>query len=154
MEVEFVDNIDLTALVIDDQATMRKIIRSVLRKAGVSNVITAENGSDAFEKLTNPDLEYPDLIVCDLHMDEMSGTEFVHKLRRSKYVKNTDVPIIVLTGESREMILEVARQVGADMILQKPVSAEEMRAAISNVLGYRLGAGNTSATPSALGVAS
>ena len=131
-------SVELTVLVIDDQAAMRKIVRSVLRETGIVNVTTAENGSVAFEKLTDPDLEFPDVIVCDLHMDEMSGTEFVHKLRRSKYVKNTDVPVIVLTGESREMVLEVTRQVGADAILRKPVSAEEMREMIESVVGFRL----------------
>ena len=133
-------SVRLRVMIIDDQAVMRKIIRGVLLDAGLNDILEAENGSDAFDKLTDPDLEYPDVIISDLHMEEMSGTEFIHKLRRNKAVRNPDVPVIVLTGESQKMVLEVAAQVGANAILQKPVSAEKMRKAIMSVIGYEFDA--------------
>ena len=142
-------SVHLRVMIIDDQAVMRKIIRGVLLDAGLKEFLEAENGSDAFDKLTDPDLEYPDIIISDLHMEEMSGTEFIHKLRRNKAVRNPEVPVIVLTGESQKLVLEVAAQVGANAILQKPVSAEQMRETIMTVIGYQFEA-QTSNGPAGL----
>lgn len=131
-------DIQLRVMVIDDQEVMRKIIRRLLREIGINTVETAENGATALEKLRTRLENFPDLIVCDLHMEEMSGTEFVHKLRRSKDVTNSEVPVVILTGESEELVLDVARQVGANAVLQKPVSAQVMRQTIELAVGYQL----------------
>lgn len=129
---------ELRVLIIDDHAIMRKIIRRLLRESGIINVAEAENGLDGLEHLADPESEYPDVIICDLHMDVMSGTEFIHKLRRHKTLSNPDVPVIVLTGESNDMVLDVAVQVGASAVLQKPLPPKELREAIEAAVGYQL----------------
>ena len=131
-------DIQLRALIIDDQEVMREIVRRLLREIGINNIAAAENGAAALAKLEASSKEFPDVILCDLHMDEMSGTEFVYKLRRSKTIMNREVPVIILTGESDELVLDVARQVGADAVLQKPVSAQVMSQTIELAVGYKL----------------
>ena len=118
---------------------MRKIIRRLLRESGITNVAEAENGRVGLDHLANPQVENPDVILCDLHMDVMSGTEFIHKLRRHKGLSNPDVPVIVLTGEANDMVLEVAVQVGASTVLQKPLPPEELLSAIESAVGFQLG---------------
>ncbi|MBT5107657.1 MAG: response regulator [Rhodospirillaceae bacterium] len=130
---------ELRVLIIDDQEIMRKIIRRLLRESAITNVAEAENGLEGLEQLANPQIENPDVILCDLHMDVMSGTEFIHKLRRHKSLANPDVPVIVLTGESNDMVLDVAIQVGASAVLQKPFPPEDLRAAIEAAVGFQLG---------------
>jgi CheY-like chemotaxis protein len=130
---------ELRVLIIDDQEIMRKIIRRLLRESGITNVAEAENGRVGLDHLANPQVENPDVILCDLHMDVMSGTEFIHKLRRHKGLSNPDVPVIVLTGEANDMVLEVAVQVGASTVLQKPLPPEELLAAIESAVGFQLG---------------
>lgn len=129
---------ELHVLIIDDQALMRKIIRGLLRDAGVRNVSEAENGRDGLDQLLDISKDFPDIVICDLHMDEMSGTEFIHKVRRSKNIRNVNVPIIVLTGESDAMVLSVTEQVGANAVLQKPVTAAALLQEIENAVGYQL----------------
>jgi CheY-like chemotaxis protein len=128
----------LRALVVDDQATMRKIVRRLLRDIGIQNVAEAENGRAALAALLDRNVEYPDIIICDLHMEQMSGTEFIHKLRRAKEIRNRDVPVIVLTGEDDEMLLDVTRQVGANAVMKKPITVLELSHRIAAVVGYRL----------------
>ena len=130
---------ELRVLIIDDQEIMRKIIRRLLRESAITNVAEAENGLEGLEQLANPQIENPDVILCDLDMDVMSGTEFIHKLRRHKGLSNPDVPVIVLTGEANDMVLEVAVQVGASTVLQKPLPPEELLAAIESAVGFQLG---------------
>ncbi|MBT5109745.1 MAG: response regulator [Rhodospirillaceae bacterium] len=135
----------LQVLVIDDHAIMRKIIRRLLKDSGIETVAEAENGRKGLDYLLDPECVEPDVILCDLYMDEMSGTEFLHKLRRSKHTDITKIPVIVLTGEKDEMVLDVAYQVGADGILHKPVTPQDLRKEIERVVGCRLEA--TSTTP-------
>lgn len=129
---------DITALVVDDQSTMRRIIRQSLRKVGITDVHVAENGAAALEWLNFPNNPPPDVILCDLHMDKMDGLEFANMVRRGKTEADKATPILLLTGESDKMLLEVAAQVGVAQVLQKPFSPQELGVAIGQVLGYQI----------------
>lgn len=129
----------LTALIIDDQRAMRRIVRSLLKQIGVSDVIEAGSGEDALAVLTSAGLEAgrkPDFIICDLHMDHMDGLEFSNKLRLSKSAEIRHIPILMLTGDSDRMMKEVSEQVGVQVVLQKPISAPDLKAEISKAVGY------------------
>lgn len=136
----------LHVLVIDDHAIMRKIVRRLLKDSGVEDVAEAENGRKGLDYIRDLDRVEPDVIICDLYMDEMSGTEFMHKLRRSKTIANNKIPVIVLTGETDEMVLDVAYQVGADGVLHKPVTPQDLRKEIEKVVGCKLEASSTTPT--------
>ncbi len=58
----------IRVLVVDDQRTMRSIIRQLLGRVGISNVTEAEHGEEALAVLRNPAMDTPDVIICDLHM--------------------------------------------------------------------------------------
>lgn len=126
----------LHVLVIDDHRSMRSIIKSLLHKIGIEDVAEAENGKVALAYLRAPDVEYPDVIICDLHMDEMDGMEFCNVVRNDKNLRNHGVPILMLTGDLDKLLHEVSRQVGAMSVLTKPVSAEELGHHIEKAVGY------------------
>ena len=127
----------LRVLVVDDQNVMRKIIRNLLKQVGIEQVEEAENGREALEYLCASQKK-PDVIISDLIMDEMSGLEFLNNVRRDKNLSNCDIPIIILTGESNDLLLDVTRQVGAASILNKPVTATELLEAIEVAVGFVL----------------
>lgn len=86
-----------------------------------------------------PDIEFPDVIICDLHMDEMDemdDMQFCNVVRNDKNLRNHHVPIFMLTGDSDEMLHEVSKQVGAMSVLTKPVSAEFLGKHIEKAVGY------------------
>ncbi|MCH8861505.1 MAG: response regulator [Proteobacteria bacterium] len=135
MHFEDPDN-PLRGLIIDDQRTMRGIVRQLLKQVGITHVDEARNGRHALEQLTAPDAKLPDFVICDLHMDEMDGIEFCNKIRLSKSDKLRMIPIIMLTGETDKFIRSVSRQVGAAHILSKPVTAEQLQESISDAIGF------------------
>ena len=68
-------------------------------------------------------------------MEGMDGLEFVNKIRRSKNQAIHQIPVLILTGDSDKLLHQVADQVGAAKILQKPISAPDLRKEIANILG-------------------
>ena len=127
----------LHVLVIDDHRTMRKIIARCLREIGITADADAGNGAEALAWLAMPNND-PDVIICDLHMDEMDGLEFCNLVRRGKGLRDPNIPILLLTGESDRMLLEVAEQVGVKNVLQKPITARDLGAAIAAVVGFEI----------------
>ncbi len=126
-------------MVVDDQSVMRKIIRKLLKQFGDFDVIEAENGSVALDRLLGLDEDLPDVIISDLHMDVMDGLEFCNKLRRIKNSRLSAIPVVLLTGENDKMVLDVSAQVGASRVLKKPVSAPELQRHLSEVVGFHIG---------------
>ena len=129
-------NVDkLVAMVIDDQPMMRSIVRGAMKQLGITSVLEAHSGNAAIEILRNAKTP-PDFIFCDLYMEDGGGTEFINKMRRDDQLKALGIPILMLTGEEDEMMLDVCRQVGAVTILHKPCSLPQIAAALSKILGF------------------
>lgn len=128
-------NNKLVAMVIDDQPMMRSIIRSAMKQLGIPQVLEAGSGNQALEILRTTKT-VPDFIFCDLYMNDGGGTEFINTMRRDDLLKKMSVPILMLTGEEDEMMLDVCRQVGAVTILHKPCSLPQIAAALSKIVGF------------------
>ena len=136
--MSYSDYYSLSVLVIDDQKSMRSILRSLLKQIGVGNVEEAGGGEEAIGRLVNSQIKFPDLIICDLHMEKMDGLEFCNTVRRSEALRNRSVPILMLTGDRDDLLHEVSKQVGALSVLTKPITAEELKGHISTAVGYSL----------------
>ena len=83
-------------LLVDDSSTARKIVRIYLKEKGF-NIIEAENGLDALEKMAYSDI---DVVITDLNMPMMNGMELISTLKRD--VSSRDIPIIIITTEKEE----------------------------------------------------
>ncbi len=121
-------------LVVDGQRGMRSILRQLLAQIGIEDVLEAADGEEAIEVLDRPDIERPDVIICDLHLDKLDGMELCNMFRRDK--DRVTTPVIIVTGESDEFRHDVARQVGAVEVLTKPVSAPELQEHIHTAIGF------------------
>lgn len=128
---------EMFGLVIDDQRTMRSIVRQMLQTIGIDQIEEYSEGAAAWEYLTGCTFEVPDFIICDLHMEGMDGLQFINKIRRSKDVAIHQIPVLILTGDPDELIQGVADQVGAAKVLHKPISAPELRVEIAEILGIQ-----------------
>ncbi len=134
------DKVDssIRVLVVDDQRTMREIIRRLLGQIGVHDVDGAEDGEQALEKLRNPTADKPDIVICDLHMEKMDGMDFCNHVRRNKNDAIRNIPVIILTGEQDTFVHDVTKQVGATTVLVKPVSAEDLKIQIEAAIGFTI----------------
>ncbi len=126
----------LHVLIIDDQKAMRSIVRSLLHRIGIEDIAEAENGEEALDRLHDSHAEFPDVIICDLHMNKMDGLQFCNFVRRDEKLRNSGIPILMLTGDRDQLLHEVARQVGVVSVLTKPITAEELRNQITEAVGY------------------
>lgn len=113
-------------LVVEDNKDLLEITCVFLSRKGY-NVISAENGSEALDKLES---NYIDLCVLDLMMPEMDGYEFIDLLKRHNY----DFPIIVTTAKSAFVDMEKGFNLGADDYLVKPINYDELNLRIKALL--------------------
>lgn len=112
-------------LVVDDEASIRRILETRLSMIGY-DVVTAADGEEAISTFHN---EAPDLVVLDVMMPKMDGYGVCQELR-----KESDVPIIMLTalGDVADRITGL--ELGADDYVVKPFSPKELEARIRSVL--------------------
>ena len=115
-------------LIVDDSATMRKIITRVLRQANleVETILEAGNGVEGLEKIvSDPDIQ---MILSDINMPEMNGIDFV-KAIRTKHDKDK-MPVIMITTEGGEAMVETALAAGANDYVTKPFTPDSIREAL------------------------
>ena len=108
-------------MIVDDSATMRKIIMRTVRMSGLEFDRTEEagNGVEALEKLGS---ETVDIMLCDINMPEMSGIELVKKVRQMDSCKETT--IIMVSTESSQDIVDSTIADGANGFITKPFTPE------------------------------
>ncbi len=117
-----------TLMIVDDSATMRKIIMRTVRMSGLEFDSTEEagNGAEALEKLKAGPV---DIVLCDINMPEMSGTEMVKQARQLPNCKETKI-IMVSTESSQDLINSVMAD-GANGYITKPFTPEKFQEKLS-----------------------
>ena len=115
-------------LVVDDDKTTRKLLSLYLKAKGYE-VVTAENGLDAMEKLGTENIN---LVVTDMNMPYMDGIELTKNLRADDSWK--DLPIVMVTTEADDDERKKAYDMGVDDYLVKPANAEQISDSIKKIL--------------------
>lgn len=113
----------LDVLVVDDNAHMRALVRSVLRALGIEKVREACDGFDALDALTK---RPADIILLDYAMPSMDGFEFLKHLRGGRGSPAPQARVIVVTGYGDLKRVAAARDLGADEFLIKPITAKSL----------------------------
>jgi len=121
-------------LVVDDEPDLLELVRLSLSEAGFA-VETAETGREALEKLQRG---APDLVVLDLMLPDMSGTEVCRWLRSRP--EGADLLVLMLTAKSEEVDRVVGFELGADDYVTKPFSPRELVLRVRALLRRRAGA--------------
>ena len=115
-------------MIVDDSATMRKIIMRTVRMSGldIDRTVEAGDGAEALEKLNAAAV---DIMLCDINMPEMSGTELVKKVRQLDTCADTKI-VMVSTESSQELIDSVIAD-GANDFITKPFTPEKFQEKLS-----------------------
>lgn len=121
----------LRFLVIDDNAHMRRIVRTLLHGFGAREVYEAEDGASGLEAFTH---YMPDIILADWAMPVFDGLELAQMIRQPGANSNPYVPIIMLTGHSEKKRVTAARDAGVTEFMAKPISAKSLYQRILNVV--------------------
>jgi two-component system phosphate regulon response regulator PhoB len=115
-------------LVVDDEPDVLELVRLSLDREGFT-IETAETGSEALEKIAR---RIPDLVVLDLMLPDMSGTQVCGLLRSQ--AETADLPVVMLTARSEEADRVVGFELGADDYVTKPFSPRELGLRVKAVL--------------------
>ena len=120
---------NLKILAVDDSATMRRIIVNTLKRIGHEDIVEAEDGADAYAKLETED--GINFIITDWNMPNMSGLEFVTKVREGSY---RELPILMVTTRSiKEDIIE-AMKAGVNSYIVKPFTPQTLKEKMDQIL--------------------
>ena len=122
---------DKSLMIVDDSATMRKIIMRTIRMSGLSFDRTEEagNGVEALDKLQK---EPVGVMLCDINMPEMSGIELVGKVREMSSCNDTK--IIMVSTESSDDLINDLMSKGANGYITKPFTPEKFQEKLSPLL--------------------
>lgn len=112
-------------LIVDDDPAIRDVLRFALARAGFET----EEAADGLVALAAVDRHCPDLIVLDVQMPEMDGTELCRAVRRTR-----GVPILFLSSHTDEVDRIVGLEIGGDDYLTKPFSPRELVARVKAIL--------------------
>jgi two-component system chemotaxis response regulator CheY len=118
-----------SVLIVEDRADVRLALRYML-EAHDYRVAEAADGAEALAYVAT---ESVDVILTDLYMPQMDGLSLVRALRKSK---SAQPRIIAMSGSpnlGKEAALDAARVLGADAVLRKPFSREQLVRAIASV---------------------
>ena len=118
-----------TILVVDDSATMRRMVLASLRGIPETVLVEATNGLEAIERLA---VSPVDLMVLDLNMPDMHGLEVVAFVRQHATFR--DIPIIVLTTRGDEESRHAAVAAGATLYMTKPFDPDGLAASARRLL--------------------
>ncbi len=117
-------------LVVDDYATMRRIVRNLLGQIGFHDVDEAPDGVTALQKLRESEFG---LIISDWNMEPMTGLQLLREIRAD--VQLSGLPFIMVTAESKTENVIAAKQAGVNNYIVKPFNADTLKHKIYAVLG-------------------
>lgn len=117
-----------TILVAEDQQHVRSLIEYKLRNSGFV-VVSVEDGNAALQKAEEI---IPDLVLLDVMMPLMTGFEVLGALKKNQ--KTKDIPILMVTAQSKEDEVLKGLELGADDYITKPFSPNELVARVKTVL--------------------
>ena len=123
----------VTIVMVEDDAGHARLIERNIRRAGIFNDIRHfTNGTDSLEFLFNdaggPVANGPALILLDLNLPDMSGTDILARIKGDERLRRT--PVVVLTTTDDKVEIERCYDLGCNVYITKPVNYETFAAAI------------------------
>ncbi len=123
-------DMNMNILIVDDDKTMLRIIRNLLRQIGFTHVDEAKDGTEALGKLKEK--KYG-LVISDWNMAPMTGFELLQQVRADAELGS--LPFIMITAEAKTENVVAAKQAGVNNYIVKPFTAATLKQKLSSVIG-------------------
>jgi two-component system chemotaxis response regulator CheY len=122
-------DLNIKILVVDDFATMRKVVRNLLKQGGYENIVEAEDGVTALKVLKSQKIDF---VISDWNMPNMTGLELLKAVRADEELKAT--PFLMVTAEALQDNVIAAVKAGVSNYIVKPFTAEVLNDKIKKIL--------------------
>ncbi len=120
---------DMKIMVVDDFATMRKVVKNLLKQAGFENIVEAEDGVVALRVLKSQKVDF---IISDWNMPNMTGLELLKAVRADQDL--ADTPFLMVTAEALQDNVVMAVKAGVSNYIVKPFTAEVLNEKITKIM--------------------
>jgi two-component system, chemotaxis family, chemotaxis protein CheY len=120
---------NIKILVVDDFATMRKVIRNILKQVQFENVVEAEDGVVALNILKSQKIDF---VISDWNMPNMTGYDLLKAVRADPEIGKT--PFLMITAESLQENVVAAVKAGVSNYIVKPFTAETLNEKITKIM--------------------
>ncbi len=114
-------DLSMKILIVDDFATMRRILKNILKQLGFTNITEADDGTTALEELEK--IKF-DMIISDWNMPKMTGLDFLKTVRSKDEFKH--IPFLMVTAEAQKQNVIEAVKAGVSNYVVKPFTAEQI----------------------------
>ena len=121
-------DLSMKVLVVDDFATMRRILKNILKQIGFTKIIDADDGSTALAMLKKNKV---DLIISDWNMPMVSGLELLKAVRSDESIK--DMPFLMVTAEAQKDSVVQAIQAGVSNYVVKPFTPDTIKEKLEQI---------------------
>jgi two-component system chemotaxis response regulator CheY len=118
------------ALIVDDQSTMRQLVRVGLHQLGIVNTRDAPDGEEGLRALLSHKVH---LVISDFNMPKLDGLGLLRAIRSHEPIRNT--AFIMLTGRADKELVQRAAQFGVNNYLVKPFTVATLKDKIEEVFG-------------------
>ena len=119
-------------LVVDDFATMRKIVVNLLQEAGFTEIDEAEDGVVALEKLRAAAFDF---VISDINMPRMNGIQLLAEIKQDAALGH--IPVLMVTAEARKQDILQAASLGAAGYVVKPLTRTVLENKVLLILGKK-----------------
>lgn len=116
-------------LIVDDFATIRRIVRNLLKEIGHTDAEEAEDGAAGLAKLRAGQFDF---VVCDINMPNMNGLEMLREVRADAALKH--IPVLMVTAEAKKEDIVNAAQCGASGYIVKPFTRATLEEKIAKIV--------------------
>ena len=120
---------EMKFLIVDDFATMRRIVRNLLKEIGFGNADEAEDGVAALAKLKGGGFDF---VVSDINMPNMNGFDLLKSIRAEPSLK--ELPVLMVTAEAKKEDIIAAAQAGASGYIVKPFTKATLEEKLAKIL--------------------
>ena len=120
---------EMKFLIVDDFATMRRIVRNLLKEIGYGNADEAEDGAAALAKLKGGRFDF---VVSDINMPNMNGFDLLRSIRADDTLKA--LPVLMVTAEAKKEDIITAAQAGASGYIVKPFTKATLEEKLAKII--------------------
>jgi two-component system, chemotaxis family, chemotaxis protein CheY len=120
----------LSVLIVDDQQTIRSLVRTGLQQLGINNCVEAQDGEDGLRQIL---IKPPQLVISDFNMPKLDGLGLLRAIRSHPPIRTT--AFIMLTGRADKELVQRAVQFGVNNYLVKPFTVATLKEKIEAVFG-------------------
>lgn len=124
----------ITCLVVDDDKFSRTFVKTALYQIGVKNTKEASSTAEAIEVLRNYKIN---VVLLDQQLPEQTGLELARQIKEGKFGDNKNLPVIMVTIDTRENTVMEAKEIGIHEYLVKPISPLALKKRLCTAFGIK-----------------